>query len=200
MKNLSLKSLALIIGSIAFLGCSLKIKKEIRLNSLSLISSNDINEAYLKYPHVTHTRNYSYDDCTQLPIYPKDSFIQHTLLSDQFLAIEFSSKEKIFYDYAKEDVNKESKFPQYIFIGGTQNSPKGIRFCPILKSVKGENYNYLYFYPTKSKDSEGYVYDIKGDNNVTFQIGKSGYIFMERAMRTNKIIITKEMLDKLELP
>ena len=200
MKQLSLKSSALIIISVVFSGCSFKIKKHITLNSVSLVTSNNIKEAYLKYPHVTHTRDYSYDECTQLPAYPKNIYNQHTLLSDLFLAIDFSSKEKIFYDYAKEDRDKESKFPQYIFISGSSNAPARINFCPILKSVKGKNYNYLYFYPTKSKDKEGHVYDIRDNNNITFQIGKSGYMFMERAMDTNEIIISKEMLDKLELP
>ena len=199
MKKLFLKSLAFIIIFIAFLGCS-PIKKHITLNSVSLISSKSIKEAYLKYPHVTHTRN-AYNRCTQSPVYPKDKYNnQHMLLPNLFLAIDFSSKEKIFYDYAKEDRDKESKFPQYIFIGGTQNSPKGIRFCPILKSVKGKNYNYLYFYPTKSKDKHGLVHDVKGENNITFSIRRSGYMLTERAMYTNEIVISKEMLDKLELP
>ena len=200
MKKLFLQSLVLVISSLIFLGC--QIKKHITLNSVSLVSSKSINEAYLKYPHISLNRLGSYSSCTQLPVYPKDtySYVQHTLLSDLFLAIDFSSKEKILYDYAKEDANKKSKFPQYIFIDGGDNSPKPINFCPILKSVKGKTYNYLYFYPTKSKNKEGRIYDIKGDNNITFQIGKSGYMFMERAMNTNKIIIGKEMLDKLKLP
>ena len=194
------KCIVFSISSLIFLGCS-PIKKHITLNSISLISSKKIEEAYLKYPHISLNRLGSYSSCTQLPVYPKNiySYNQHTLLSDLFLAIDFSSKEKIFYDYAKEDKDKESKFPQYIFIDGGQNSPKSINFCPILKSVKPKRYNYLYFYPIKSKDSEGHIYDIK-DNNITFEIGKPGYMFMERAMRTNKITIGKEMLDKLKLP
>ena len=39
-----------------------------------------------------------------------------------------------------------------------------------------------------------------GNEKVIFKEGKSGYIFTERAMNTNKIIIGKEMLDKLKLP
>ena len=190
-----------VITSLAFLGCS-PIKKQIALNSISLVSAKGIKEAYIKYPHISLNRLAYYGSCTQIPIYPKDiyDYAQHTLLSDLFLAINFSSKEKIFYDYAKEDKDKKSKFSQYVFIDGGQNSPRSINFCPILKSVNGQTYNYLYFYPTKSKDKEGRIYDIKGDNNVTFKIGKSGYMFMERAMNTNEIIISKDMLDKLELP
>jgi len=130
MKKLSLNSLVLMITSIAFLGCS-PIKKQITLNSVSLVSSKSIKEAYLKYPHVTYTSG-SYYVCTQLPIYQKNIYsYEHTLLSDLFLAIDFSSKEKILYDYAKEDANKKSKFPQYVFIDGGDNSPKPINFCPI---------------------------------------------------------------------
>ena len=197
MRKLFLKSLILVI---MFTGCSFKIKKHITLDSVSLVSSKQIKEAYKKYSYIGITPHHDNQSCLQQPLYRKNTFNQHRLLSDLFLAINFSSKEKIFYDYAKEDADKESQFPQYIGISGKSDIPKNINFCPILKSVKGDKYNYLYFYPTKSKDSEGMVYQLKGDENITFDIAKSGYIFMERAMNTNKIVITKEILKELNLP
>jgi hypothetical protein len=159
-----------------FLGCV--SKKEIQLESLSLISKQKVDESYLTQKYV------SSGGCVTTI---SQRFNQPNEISDKFLRIVFSSKEKVFFNILE---NKGQ--PPYVHFKADDNRLTSLGLCPLIKREDKHYINTLY-YPISMKKSFGESFNLNKSKRFSFYLRTVDYF----RWKTNEIIITKDMIDKL---
>ena len=165
-------------------------KKEIRLESLSIVKLEEIEDGYLTKKH---TKYNTHGNCI---VKFKDRRNQLLQTSNRFLKINFTSNEK-------SNIFEDRGYGLYVELKADGEILESLNFCPLVeKNAKG--YSYSYFYPTEykikneyfqPKDYDDYeTFNLKKIKELRFQIETVGYI----RWKTNEIVITKDMIDKLE--
>ena len=171
-----------------FLSTGCMSKKEIRLESLSIVNKSDMEQEYLSKKYLKNHKN---GTCITKV---ENRWYKELELSNKFLKIKFSSMEKVF----KNTIEDEEVSP-YVILKADGKELTYVNLCPLVKR-NNKKYIYTYFYPIKTfyplKDIglEDEKFDLKTTNRLSFSLKKPGYI----RWKTNEIIITKDMIDKLE--
>ena len=165
-RKLVMKYLVFIFIGVSLLGCNSTKHIQIKLNKATIVDRNKVAESY-----------HLYEAIHNVPYFNNNQGCLASLNNiDKFLSIDFSSKEKVFYNF----IQGKGGEPTYIFIEGEEGLlPIENKMCPLFKYNKN-NYNfYSYFYPLKS-------YDIK--DKVIFYIEKPGS-FSEKRVLSNRLEI-----------
>lgn len=173
---------------IIFLSTGCMSKKEIQLESLSIVNKSDIEQGYLTKKYLKHHKN---GRCITKV---KNRWFKKLEVSDKFLQIKFSSKEKVFKNVIEDREESAS-----IKLQADGKRLKKVSFCPLVER-NNKKYIYTYFYPIttlyslKEINLEDEKFDLKTTNTLLFSLYKVGY----SRWKTNEIVITKDMIDKLE--
>lgn len=154
-------------------------KKEIKLESLSLISKQKVDESYLTQKYVSST-NSCVTTISQIYNQPNE-------ISDKFLRIVFSSKEKVFLNGLEHKGQ-----PPYIQFTADENDLTSIGLCPLVKREEKHYINTIY-YPISMKSTFGKSFNLNKIKMFSFYLITVDYF----RWKTNEIIITKDMIDKL---
>jgi len=184
------------IIKIVFLGMLVLItsgcvsKKEIQLESLSITTLKKIENGYNK------NKFFQYKTLGNCILRFKDRREKLMKTSNNFLKINFTSKETM-------NIFEDRRAALYIHLKADNKSLESLSFCPLVEKTL-EGYSYSYFYPTQYKRKKEYfqpkayddyeTFDLKKIKELKFQIVTVGY----SRWKTNTIVITKDMIDKLK--
>lgn len=165
-------------------------KKEIQLESLSIVTLKEIENGYSK------NKYFQYKTLGNCILKFENRRNKLMKVSDTFLKINFTSKEKI-------NLFKDRRSALYIFLKADNEDIESLDFCPLIEK-RLEGYAYSYFYPTSYKIKNNYfrpkkeddyrTFNLKNTQQLKFKIETVGY----SRWKANDIIITKDMIDKLE--
>jgi len=166
-------------------------KKEIQLESLSIVTLKEIENGYSK------NKYFQYKTLGNCILKFENRRNKLMKVSDNFLKINFTSKEKI-------NLFKDRRSALYIFLKADNEGIASLDFCPLIEK-RLEGYSYSYFYPTSYKIKNNYfiptkedkyeTFNLKNTQQLKFKIETVGY----SRWKTNEIVITKDMIDKLKL-
>jgi len=173
-----------IIGIVVLIFTGCVSKKEIRLESLSLINKQEVNNSYLTQKYVQ--RN-SFGGCVTKV---NQRLNQPNEISDKFLKIVFSSTDKVFLNVAED-----GKEPPYLHFVADKRSLTSVGLCPLMKRENNHYINTLY-YPISMKTSFNQNFNLNKSKRFSFYLKTSGYF----RWKTNEVVITKDMIDRLKLP
>ena len=163
-------------------------KKEIRLESLFIVNKSDMEQEYLSKKYLKNHKNGS---CITKV---KNRWYKKLELSNKFLKIKFSSIEKVF-----KNVIEDGEESAYVNLKADGKKLTKVNLCPLVER-NNKKYIYTYFYPIKTLyplkeiDLEDEKFDLKTTNRLLFSLKTTGY----SRWKTNNIVITKDMIDKLE--
>ena len=165
-------------------------KKEIQLESLSIIDIKKIEEGYKRKKYI------KYNDRGECILKFKERRNQLLTTSNKFLRINFTSSEAI-------NLFQDRRAGLYVNLKADKKRLEALNFCPLVE-VSPKGYHYSYFYPTQYKIKNEYfqpkeyndyeTFDLKTIKELKFQIMTVGY----SRWKTNEILITKDMIDRLK--
>jgi len=167
-------------------------KKEIQLDSLSIVTMKEIEDGYLKKEYLKYNTSGS---CILKFNERRNQLLKS---SDTFLKIDFISLENV-------NIFQDRRSGLYVWLSADGKGLEGLSFCPLVeKNLKG--YRYSYFYPISYKIKKEYfgskksyddygTFNLKKVKELRFKIETVGY----SRWKTNEIVITRKMIDKLKL-
>ena len=176
-----MRKIGLVFILLFFIGCV--NKKEITLESLSLIDANKLNNKYINNKYI---KKFGRDKCI-LSLKDSELYKDGYQFSNELLEFTFTSNNKLGLDRA--DINA-------IYIN-TMSNNKDLPFvglCPLINKNR-DGYKYTFFYPTEYVLNDTTPYKLKESNDFIFSIKHTDYMGWE----TNKIGIDKSMIKALWL-
>jgi len=180
----------LFLGMVVLITSGCVSKKEIQLESLSIVTLKEIENGYNKNKYFQYK---TFGNCI---LRFKDRREKLMKVSNNFLKINFTSKEKM-------NIFEDRRAALYIHLKADNKPLESLDFCPLIeKNLQG--YRYSYFYPTQYKIKNEYFQPKDYDDYETFNLNKIKELEFQivtvgySRWKTNTIIITKDMINKLE--